>query len=322
MTMTNLTAPIPGLPANLEPPPSKQILMVHVGKTAGDVIRRTTRIGCQTFANPRTRQSCFQQLGQRPESRLSQSLYTSMHQDRIYPSRRIAQATTFLWSIQDPLDRLLAWYDSKYPKKKLDQTGSWTKDFYHNCFPTAESWIQGLLPLEEMRASTTTNNNTFCSDLAWKAIQGLGEQQRKSPMYYNYQYYAQRTTQKFPGENREILVARSGSEHLWKDLSAIERFLGGRATLRPQDYSISTSTATSKKLPLLSRHSHEILCCVIREEVAIYVDLVQRALNLEERSRTDTLESLWNNCGVHSLEELESSCSATMDIGDTSTVNE
>jgi hypothetical protein len=39
------------------------------------------------------------------------------------------------------------------------------------------------------------------------------------------------------------------------------------ATLRPQDYSISTSTATTKKLPLLSGHSHEILCCVIREEV-------------------------------------------------------
>jgi hypothetical protein len=86
-------------------------------------------------------------------------------------------------------------------KKKQDQTGSRTKDFYHNCFPTAESWIQGLLPPEEMIVSTTTNNNTFCSDLAWKAIQGLEEQQRKSPIYYNYQYYAQRTTQKFPREN-------------------------------------------------------------------------------------------------------------------------
>lgn len=70
-------------------------------------------------------------------------------------------------------------------------------------------------------------------------------------------------------------MARSGNEHyLWKDLSAIERFLGGRATLRPQDYSLFTSTATTKKLPLLSRRSHEILCCVIREEVAVYVNLV------------------------------------------------
>jgi hypothetical protein len=82
-----------------------------------------------------------------------------------------------------------------------------------------------------MIVSTTTSNNTFCSDLAWKAIQGLEEQQRKSPIYYNYQYhFSQRTTQKFSRENREILVARSGSERTTcgRILSAFERFFGGR----------------------------------------------------------------------------------------------
>jgi hypothetical protein len=109
-----------------------------------------------------------------------------------------------------------------------------------------------------------------------------------------------------------VLVLRT--ESLEQDFVALDRYLGGDDDrddqpirfLEPQNQHLVTGqvhhgTTLSSSVAKLQ------LCCAIRDEIDIYVRLLQLAVNLEDSSKLDTLNQVASSCGVSNLSELCSS---------------
>jgi hypothetical protein len=242
------------------------------------------------------------------------------------PNSKLGPVTTFLWSVRDPIDRILSWFDYMnpdnclYPKVGVTPAcqvqrhfrNGWVDDFYQRCFASAESFVQSLRLGGGISSDVETTTGMSCSEIAWMGIRGEAPATESSHLHYNYHYYANRTIQQFP--DNEVMVVRT--EHLWDDMNRIERKLGGKNILRKEDYGgdgTHQSFRFKNKTHLLSLENQHILCCAIQGEISIYADLIARATNLDKGSRHDTLTTLWNKCGaVTSLEQLAAVCSMTM----------
>jgi hypothetical protein len=105
-----------------------------------------------------------------------------------------------------------------------------------------------------------------------------------------------------------VLVLRT--ESLEQDFLALDRYLGGydRAVeghprvrfLQPQNPHLVTRQVGGA----LSAVGKLRLCCALRDEIGIYVRLLQLAVNLEDSSKLDTLNQVASSCGVSNLSEL------------------
>jgi hypothetical protein len=293
----------------------RKLLFVYVDETScgGETIRRLSRAGCYSYENDGTRQTCFGQLQRVRETRISRTMYTTLHRGRLAPFHNIQAATTFLWSIRDPLDRMVAWFDQTKQEYCSDHGASkcegWMHKFFRRCFPNEESFVQSLAGNYSHVVKTSTNGGTICSELAWRVVRG--DVPRNESSFYNYQHYANRTITAFPG--KEIMVVRA--EHLRDDLGLIEEQLGGnnKQLFTKESYGSykcsGISLSTTNKATSLSGESQRILCCALLEsDIYVYVDLVTRGANLDDSSRKETLDSLWRKCGVDSLKRLGSVC--------------
>ena len=89
------------------------------------------------------------------------------------------------------------------------------------------------------------------------------------------------------------------TEHLWEDLSGIEHLLGGNASVRPHIYPAVTHGSEKFQLKAnLSSSAAQDLCCAVEEEVKIYVDLLNQAVNLNNAQRKESILHLKRYCNI------------------------
>jgi hypothetical protein len=101
--------------------------------------------------------------------------------------------------------------------------------------------------------------------------------------------------------NNEVFVIRT--EHLWNDISQLDKFLGGTGNF--DDISAFKHDHGSDKYVVkskLTQSGKKIFCHILSQEIAIYKDLIRRASNLEESEKVETLNQLKEDCGEESDE--------------------
>jgi len=125
-------------------------------------------------------------------------------------------------------------------------------------------------------------------------------------MYYNYQYYANRTITQYP--NRKTLVVRQ--ESLWDDLRSVESYLGGDPH-HPFETQGPTITHGSERFRYRARLDPMLvvqLCCAIPKEISTYTLLLKKASNLGIEQKASSLKALFHGCGSSSLKDLTTRC--------------
>lgn len=141
-----------------------------------------------------------------------------------------------------------------------------------------------------------------CRKLARDLVQGKPHQKAFKHMEFNYEYYASRAAWSFP--DKEIFVLRTEHEH--NDTLALDRYLGGTGRSFQQERRESYGSANYAKAPV-SQDAYHKLCCVLEKDLDIYLDILDRAVNLSEEQKEATVVSLQKKCGIISGEEGKSS---------------
>lgn len=289
-----------------------RIFFVHVGKTGGETLRQTLKKACLMRKNPFHQEKCRDSFANTTETALSKHTIGMMHCNEAVPKRGLDRATTMLWTLRNPVTRVMSFfrymnptncnpevdYDSVacnmnrsiYKKKKGSR---WSIKFFA-CFPTINHFAYAL-----QNSSSFHSNN--CSQLAWRTIRGESSTS-SGHMYFNHKFYWKETVAKYP--KMDVWVART--EYLWQDLDRIEMLLGQRnATTNIHHSKKSNVTHGSEghvQKDELSEASQLYLCCALKEEIGVYGRLLERATNLEDSARNQSLWAVSQQCGTSSWE--------------------
>jgi hypothetical protein len=98
------------------------------------------------------------------------------------------------------------------------------------------------------------------------------------------------------------------TEHMWDDLQNIEHMVGGGVFNKEEHIAVDHGSSSVRTRSKLSPEGAKTLCCALQNKIAIHVDLLMKASNLNKKSRNESLSDLWNKCDVKSFEELETTC--------------
>ncbi|KAG7372210.1 sulfotransferase family protein [Nitzschia inconspicua] len=304
---------------------NRTLVFVHVGKTGGETIKWRLRVICDHRASKRKKARCLRMF-HGIESALSRSTIGYVHCDKIRPKKSIQLATTFLFSIRDPLDRVFSWYQYMHPRNCLlnqpsaacnlkKDSNPWGLQFYRDCFPTVNDLVNsishGSHPRKRRLDLTSKNDTTEkCTQLAIETLQGRGPKGPTNHLHFNYLHLANQTISQFP--NKEIMVVRK--EFLWDDLKSVEGFLGGN-TLYDFEREGPVVTHGSEKFPYQAVLNQSLvhigapsLCCVLYEEIQSYSQILTRAVNLDDDQKQQSLRHIFSRCGASSLADLIENC--------------
>ena len=277
-------------------------------------------------------------------------------------------SNAFLVSIRNPIDRIKSWFDYVNPyncNSYIERSSSacqtdrlrpkdWGHQFFKQCYSAGlESMALDLAMTttttktagDEKRNSPTNmsnNNSTIkttkygnipCSQIAWQGLRGDADMKQSTHLHFNYVYYAIKTIHKYP--TKDVMVVRLSQ--MWNDLNVIEqRVLGGNIPIKEENYDLVThgSQNFTTKSKNLSQEASFLLCCAIQDEIKVYIELLQRAINLNDEynlvvqqqpanqhddypkqlavntiTRDDTIAELWSKCiPANSVESLERLC--------------
>lgn len=318
-----------------------KLIFVHVGKAAGETIQWRIKLSCKLRKSKILREECVRQF-HGEESSLSKATIGYLHCDKLRPPESITNATTFLFSIRNPVDRIVSWYQYMHPDNCFADRPSaacnlkkdnnpWGITFYRTCFPDVNDFVRS------MGENVILMHGINCSAFALETVQGEGpagmlsecrgverrshslclspltkgliNMALKGPsnhMHYNYFYYANRTITQFP--ERNILAIRQ--EALWDDLRSVEWYLGGdpRRPFETQGPTITHGSEHYRYRAYLDPSLVSRLCCVIPQEIKTYMYLLEQAANLAEREKARSLKALFEGCRAASFADLASSC--------------
>ena len=250
-----------------------------------------------------------------PESMLADRVTGYLHDANFFGSVKAADA--YLYNLRHPVDRMISWYNYEHPDSCMhnrdtkracstarhieNEPDSKAAIFYRQCFPTQE-----YLPLLALNYTGSTSLTQSCSDLARKVIKGKLYETGFKHMYYNMHYYASETLDEYP--EKGVLVVRT--ETLWDDLKNIDRQLGGKGIFGSiEGKKDSHGSEKYKKInEPLSDEDYGLLCCSLREEMNVYRQLVELAMNLDEASKKATIANTAKKCGFSSWDEMMDHC--------------
>eukprot|EP00934_Nitzschia_sp_Nitz4_P002683 Nitzschia sp. Nitz4//scaffold24_size164493//72654//73757//NITZ4_002327-RA/size164493-processed-gene-0.198-mRNA-1//1//CDS//3329544111//2673//frame0 len=309
---------------------NRTFVLVHVGKTGGETVRHTLQVTCQGRRNPVEKQKCREWFSRHSESAISKNTRAILHCELLQPPISMEEVTTFLWTIRNPIDRIVSWFHYMNPancqplvdyhstacnnnrsiasrlNEPTKKGSQWSVKFF-TCFPSLSSFTTALLrPLD---------SDDPCSPLAWRTIRG-----ESSPsaghVYFHYQHYWGLTLKIHP--HKEIWAVRT--EQLTSDLEDVESLLSVTTTNQemamspPNNLAFRNVTHGSEGHSFkegLSIHGRHALCCAMLDEIAVYEKLILSAFNLNERSKQQSLERVASSCGVGEWQQLTTSCNAT-----------
>mmetsp|Transcript_34512 Transcript_34512/g.63442 ORF Transcript_34512/g.63442 Transcript_34512/m.63442 type:complete len:128 (-) Transcript_34512:53-436(-) len=100
-----------------------------------------------------------------------------------------------------------------------------------------------------------------------------------------------------PTEN-EVLVIRT--KNLWQDWIDVNKILGARRDVDvPDEGSEGERVNAGSMLPVkntLNARGRQVLCQVLTNEIRIYIDLLNRAVNLSDDDVSAALQGMQANC--------------------------
>lgn len=294
---------------------SRILMYVHVGKTGGYSMDAVLYSNCAWYGLKEPKQECFRNfrnytLG--PTSMGSHLSFFTRSTLHLAPRQAyhkwIDKTTTFLVSVRNPIDRVVSAFDMDHVgnNNNIDNLNSQPqltrkRRKFYRCFPTAEHLAQAIVDDDINNNNRTDLEERQCSG-KWARDALMGRLHNSgnvvTHLKYNYQYYANLTFGKYP--DREIMVVRT--KHLWHDLGRLDQspmMMNGTGNLTKMmghhfDHGSSHYEVQSK----LSKEGRRIFCDALREEIAIYRSLVERAVNLEEWEKSETLNQLRDDCAV------------------------
>jgi Sulfotransferase family len=203
-----------------EPPPKRRILFVHVGKTGGETLKAQLQVSCKTRKNPTIRSACQERFQNAAAAAAATTTTTSLvseqtvgyfHITTLYPRNAIPLATDFLFTLRNPISRVVSWYAYNHPKscdrarddlspscqlqdKKRGST--WGQGFFQ-CFDTMNSFA---VATRGMGAAHQNQNGTIsmppktmldesrseCQALAWRALIGDAPEKELNHLLWNH----------------------------------------------------------------------------------------------------------------------------------------
>jgi hypothetical protein len=276
----------------------RKIMYVHVGKTGGYTTDRVFRSNCDWYVNSRPKSTCYANFPS-VESMLSNLTASTIHiRHRGNTYDLLEETTTFLFSVRNPISRAVSAFDMDHIQNSKPKGVKVVKarNKFYNCFPTAEHLAQ-ILDGNPEYIKDNNNNDVdieMCKKKGLSALQGMAKTATNTHLKYNYQTYHDMTLRHRP--NNEVFVIRT--EHLWNDISQLDKFLGGTGNV--DDISAFKHDHGSDKYVVkskLTQSGKKIFCQILSQEIAIYKDLILRASNLEESEKVETLNQLKEDCG-------------------------
>lgn len=281
----------------------RNIMFVHVGKTGGTTLRSTFRSFCQWYNDEDAREECFQQLGSKNDESLISSLTKSHLHTRLRKNNRywVEHSTSFFFTVRNPIDRAISAFNMDHSKNKVSddpRIRSMRENFYSTCFPTINDLARTLSGAEVSRTNADEKFVKWagdCSKVGRDVLQGNGHENINSHLSMNYHHYYKLTAEKHP--NKEILVART--EHLWEDLKGLDQALGGTGNFQHEGirHTHGSESYTIRGSDLDEQSTHA-LCCALHKENQYYQDLLTRAANLDQESKDQTMQVLYQQCGI------------------------
>jgi hypothetical protein len=264
------------------------------------------------------------------ETELSRHTGGIMHANLQRSKQGMARATTFLWTLRNPIDRAISTYRYLHPgncggdseamacsvHRSISLSNNpWARDFF-TCFPTMEDLARGLFSKpstsKELRRSSMTDgtislgiqNNlgvNHCSQLAWNTI--LGTVLASGHFYYDHQYYWNQTLEQYP--DKQVWVVRT--EFLWADLQGIEQLFNATMNSNMSAWALDVKHGSEghKRKGTLSDAGRRILCCALLDELLIYERLLEASANLDASDKNQSMSLVLQQCGSDSIYHLK-----------------
>jgi len=281
----------PFLPAPRDVPDSERVCFVAVGKTAGNTL--SCYFG---FITPKCNHRMKLLPGKLPQ-------YTSNMIHVNFDSCKRETIGIYLFTVRDPLDRLMSWFTYERPdnesnsinrasKKKQKLALERKKPLYLDCsFET----------MNDLGEKMSEGDLTECSRVAWRAV--TGSQGYRTHNRMNYEYYWRKIPHIEDDEFMRIAVIRT--EHLEQDWASVER-VSLKSQLPPNTtFSFGKKNQSSKTQQdqYLSATARQNLCQGLCQEIQIYKRILRRAENLSPGDLAASLHELEQNCPVEAAAE-------------------
>lgn len=157
---------------------NQTIVFVHVGKTGGETIQWRIKLSCKLRRSKLLKEECFEHFVGEDESALSKATVGYLHCDKLRPKASFSNATAFMFSLRNPIDRIVSWFQYMHPDNcvpnrpsgacnlKLDKS-PWGSDFYGKCFPDINDFVRSI-------GEVMTKQAVNCSALALETVRGNG----------------------------------------------------------------------------------------------------------------------------------------------------
>jgi len=290
---------------------------------SGNTLRVLFKIYCSS-----NRHSIDPGCNDSPDTMLSDQVKGFFHSFYMFPKESdgvLENADAVLFNLRNPIDRALSWYHYEHPHSCLHNTATRiachtathieenprneTALFFQSCFPSQHDFAAAF-----NRTSTSTLKRA-CTNLAHKVVQGRAVKPRSGGLFkplqgfkhisFNMRYYVNRTLEKFP--NKDVLVVRT--ESMWDDLKDLDLKLGGYGIFGEREgYKDSHGSENYKAKDTLSAEEYGVLCCAFQDEMEIYRQLLERAVNLDEVAKESTITSTAQRCGFPSWNDMIRQC--------------
>ena len=230
-----------------------RIEYIHIGKTGGmtihksfELFRKRREVKC-IVAKLRTNtdiNSC--NTNRANDSKIYNHTIGHYHGDGVHIGVEgmewlLQNSNTFLYSIRDPISRIISAYN--YHRN----TGEHNKGFSHyktkykrfcDCFPSS---INDMVNMLRTRRNNNNDNEKQCITLGENVLKG--KTAGGGPQFqWNYNFYNDYTIKKY--SNHSVAVLRT--EYLWDDIKKLEQALGGSGDFKNVGFKHSHE---SEKIP-------------------------------------------------------------------------
>lgn len=276
--------------------------LIHVGKTAG------SKVSCELG---QLYGEFYCDFRKKRKSALKEAFIGSSH---MYGARKQCEHSnfdSFLYTLRNPLDRLVSWYYYEHPSTPIFSNKLYCKnvrkfhkhlpDIPDGCFETLEDFASNCI---------NTTNATECQRLAYKVASGqelCGCSGHNSLGYKHYHQMMQKLTQ----SNITYTLLAIRTEQLAEDWDKLEGAFqrhyntepGLNGTVRFRTRSgIVQKTLNGTKPTTLSRQGRLNLCRALCQEVQVYKELLFAAENLDEAQVNESLSQLVASCPEETFE--------------------
>lgn len=275
-----------------------RIFLIHVGKAGGMSLYQ--KLGIRNEKQLQRKLTCHRQRKIKCEdstgpSKFGQSLLARFHmmarslstEQQDYLLHR-GGSNLLVFTVRRPLDRIVSafYYHKATDGHKDKQVGVF------DCFSTIHDLAQSLQQGEEGLL-----NNQYCANLAVELIQGNLTARSQLHFHYNYQYYAEKIWTNRAQQN----VAVIRTEHQWSDMARIEKHLGGDPAFFLSDQvHYSHGSENFAQDGLMNQSDRRAICCILKDELQVYTDLILASINLNSAEKEASLQSAQESCGVSS----------------------